>query len=506
MPRAGTGILNAQDYLPPPEREKRARRKREELIANGLTPDWFRHRKDKRLPNGLRVAVIGGGFAGLSAAWYLNELGVATTLFEASAEIGGRVKTDSAFVPKKVIELGAELIGENHALWGYLQQHFKLILDELTDDDAYEQRGLHVRMRFGDTELSKKQKAALQVSLAKPLAAIGAEAKLIHETSPWQSKDAQALDKKSVAARLDELVGRGSSLARSWFRFTLGNDNCADVEKQSYLGLLAAVSAARLGSDAQGMLGYWMSTETHRCRGGNYLLGFNLGGRLPDVRLRTTADRVHIDPSARRPVRIVSTVHNSAGVASEPQIDDYHFAVLAAPPSVWNAIKFDPPFKPQGWTIQHGNAVKFFSRYDLKFWEPANLAPSAKWDELGSVWEGTDKQGDKPDFDLTVFSGGPYVLPGNNYPSRLAALYPTGKPTGQRFVDWSTVPFIKTGYAVPGIGQVTSVSPNQITPHAERLFCAGEQTSPGFFGYMEGALQSGARAARDIVITASLPV
>ena len=37
------------------------------------------------------------------------------------------------------------------------------------------------------------------------------------------------------------------------------------------------------------------------------------------------------------------------------------------------------------------------------------------------------------------------------------------------------------------------------------LYFAGEQTSPGFFGYMEGALQSGGRAARDILHRVAVP-
>ena len=85
------------------------------------------------------------------------------------------------------------------------------------------------------------------------------------------------------------------------------------------------------------------------------------------------------------------------------------------------------------------------------------------------------------------------------YPAKVATLYPTGTPKDDRFIDWPNMPFIETGYAVPGLGQVTTIAPAQILPHKDRLYFAGEQTSTGFFGYMEGALQSGARAARDIV-------
>ena len=118
---------------------------------------------------------------------------------------------------------------------------------------------------------------------------------------------------------------------------------------------------------------------------------------------------------------------------------------------------------------------------------------------MGSLWEGTDKQAATPDFALSVFSGGPFVFAKADYPKQVATLYPTGTPKDNRFIDWPTMPLIETGYAVPGLGQVTTISPAQLIPHKERLYFAGEQTSTGFFGYMEGALQSGARAAHDIV-------
>ena len=48
------------------------------------------------------------------------------------------------------------------------------------------------------------------------------------------------------------------------------------------------------------------------------------------------------------------------------------------------------------------------------------------------------------------------------------------------------------------MGQVTTVGQALAEPHG-RMFFAGEQSHVPFFGYMEGALQSGARAAREII-------
>lgn len=520
MSRAGTRILDDKDYLDTEERNRRAQLKRVILRKERLTPGWFASRKDLCLPPRMRVAVIGAGFAGLAAAWYLTECGVKTTLYEASGRVGGRVRTDRSFVPGKIVEEGAELIGENHPLWGILADHFSLDLEELTDDEVYENAGLRVQTRFRSTDLTPQQKKELKASLKMPLAVICGEAQSISETKPWRSKDAATFDRMSVKQRLDKLPPPASPFARPWLEFTLANDNCADVSKQSYLGLLAAVSAARMpkkddgSSDAPGMLGYWMSTETHRCAGGNDLLADRIIHGLADLRLRTTVRLVKIENSFVPPVQIVSVEHDSSGTVIGHRSDDYDFVVLAAPPTVWGAITFAPQFNFASRTIQQGHAVKFLSRYATRSWEAGQLippgmsqplAPSAKWDELGSVWEGTDNQGTDPEFDLTVFSGGPHVLPAADYRSRMSVLYPAAKPNAERYVDWKTEPFIKTSYAIPGVGEMTTISPNQIVPHAQRLYFAGEQTSSGFFGYMEGALQSGARAARDIVMRSTLP-
>lgn len=488
------------NYLPPEERQKRAQAKREQAKARGLTPDWYK-KGPFYIPPTFKVAIIGAGFAGLSAAWYLNTCGVKTIIYEASGRLGGRVRTSRTFVQPKIVEDGAELIGENHALWGLHALRFNLKLQELTDDEA---KGLHVRTRFNGQDLTDAQKKGLDANLDKHFAMLGTLAREVDEITPWTTPQAKILDGKSIDQALDELQIRRNTLERTWLQFTLSNDNCASIGKQSFLGLLASISAARMGSDRLGMTGYWHSTETHRCDGGNDLLATKLAEGLPDLRLKRVVNAVRIDATMLTPVCINSLSYDGGGQLRSYR-DDVDMVILAIPPSVWNVINFEPEFNVVARTVQHGPAVKYMSRYTSRFWEATKTAPTAKWDELGSIWEGTDNQGNAPPFDLTVFSGGPYVLPEPEYAKRLALLYPPrqppeGVPVATQFIDWPKVPFIQTGYAVPGLGQVTTVMPRLFKPYAKCLYFAGEQCSPGFFGYMEGALQSGARAAREILL------
>jgi monoamine oxidase len=150
--------------------------------------------------------------------------------------------------------------------------------------------------------------------------------------------------------------------------------------------------------------------------------------------------------------------------------------------------------------MTHGPAVKYLNSFATAFWADAGLTPNALWDGIGSVWEGTDNQPVAPDaeFGLSVYSGGTFVLDQSSYPTQLASIFPGYAPVGERFVDWPNTPGVLTGYSVPAPGEVTTVGQALAEPHG-RMYLAGEQTWVPFFGYMEGALQSGARAAREII-------
>jgi|GEM_PF-1489865 len=78
------------------------------------------------------VVILGGGAAGLAAAYALKKRKVPFRVFEASSRIGGRVQTLRLFPEgEPVAELGAEFFESNHKLIFELAKEFSLTVTEI---------------------------------------------------------------------------------------------------------------------------------------------------------------------------------------------------------------------------------------------------------------------------------------------------------------------------------------------------------------------------------------
>jgi monoamine oxidase len=179
---------------------------------------------------------------------------------------------------------------------------------------------------------------------------------------------------------------------------------------------------------------------------------------------------------------------------------------LAAPPTTWGKIQFNPSL-PRALAPQMGHNVKYLAAVKGRFWKEKKLSPDSLTDGLVSMtWEGTDNQPDDAGACLNCFSGGPQAQQARDFPknkrdaeygAELEKLYPGFKDNfvGARFMDWPGEPWTLAGYSFPAPGQVTTVGP-LMRKGVGNLHFAGEHTSYKFVGYMEGALNSGAALAK----------
>src|SRR5947208_2779470 len=82
--------------------------------AAGLLAAYTRPTRAAASPNP-RIAVVGGGIAGLNATYLLSQAGFQVTCYEGSDHIGGRIQTAVDTVAQGITtELGGEFIDTSH--------------------------------------------------------------------------------------------------------------------------------------------------------------------------------------------------------------------------------------------------------------------------------------------------------------------------------------------------------------------------------------------------------
>ena len=450
----------------------------------------------------MSVAIIGGGFAGLMAGSLLAP-SFKVTVFEARDRVGGRVWTQVNEHGNRAIENGGELIGYNHPTWLSLAKKYDLGLTILTTEEAFAALNLDQPLSLGGKSLTDKQAERIYDEMKQAFRSIIADSrKMTNPNKPWTMPNAERFDAMSVA----DWIGRQrcSSRTKTAMAVEFANTNGAPVSQQSYLGLLSAVRGGAWHGKPDD---YFTQSETMKCERGNQMLAEKLADEIGRDRVRTST-----------PITDVKIGDGFVDVtpSDEPAIK-FDYVVLAVPPSLWagaapDDIRIDPPIPPQ-YRMSMGIAVKYLSELNSRFWFHNGLSPSGSSKAIGVTWDGTDNQLQLQGqtVELSVFSGGPAAETAINFPSpvdrrsfyqaELEKLYPgySGEVVGDpRFVCWPRDGWTKAGYSCPAPGEVTRIGPFLHRSYRKRLFFAGEHCCPAFYGYMEGALQSGAAAAAAI--------
>lgn len=429
-----------------------------------------------------RVIVIGAGFAGLACAHELLAAGYQVTVVEARRRVGGRVlsfndSSGTGFIPGRNVEGGAELIGLNHPTWQAYAERFKLPLLDVSESEAPPPIFLQGRM------LNDEEGARLYEEMDAALAAFTADAADIDAEQPWRSPKAEHWDFTTPAGRLGAV--EATPLAKYATTVQLAADNAVPADRQSYLGLLAAIKGG-------GLERYWTHSETHRCRGGNQSLAFALAAAVGDGNILLGTPVAAIDVTA----------HIARVTFADGRVLEADEVVLAIPPSLWDGIMFTPDL-PRALRPQMGLAMKYLTQVRSRFWEGEGRSPDAFSDgPLSMTWESTDGQGGDGGVGLTGFTGGPACARfledrAATGPRELERLYPAFKDqlVQDRVMAWPRDPWTRAGYSFPAPGQVMAHGPT-LHDGLGRLHFAGEHACYQFCGYMEGALYSGASLAK----------
>ena len=432
-----------------------------------------------------RVIVVGAGFSGLVAAYELVSAGLDVQVVEARNRVGGRVLSFRDFVPGKVVEGGAELIGSNHVLWQAYAKRFGLDMNPMTEDEK-----LADPVVVDGRRLSAADAKALFEEMDAAFATMNDDARKVTDADrPWLADDAQALDLKTVGAWVRGLTC--SDTCRGAIDAMLTADNGVRTEWQSYLGHLAMVKGG-------GVEAFWTDSELFRCKQGNQLLAERLADGIGRNRIALKTPATHVTTS-------------SSGVRvrlADGRTLEGDQVVVAVPPNTWNRIAFDPVL-PAHIQPQVGANVKFLMRVKSEFWSRASVSPNLlSTGPVQMTWHQTENQ-KGPGMCLNAFSGGPAADEVRSWTSEertrryMQVLSPIYKALPSsivqtRFMDWPSDPWVKGSYSFPAPGQIVRVGATLWEGIGGRLQFAGEHCAYAFPGYMEGALHAGAAAARRI--------
>ncbi len=435
----------------------------------------------------LDVIVIGGGFAGLTAAYHLSAAGVRVLLLEARERLGGRAYTvldEARGIP---IELGAEFIHGTPPEIFTLARQAKLVMMELKGE--YWLAEGHSIQNDSDDDGTDVIFAGLD-GLTEDMSFQKFVQTQFSETD-WEQARASAISfvegyHAARAERISALAAREMDRA--------GQSIQSEMDFKLAAGYGALVEWLRVQLEQAGV-------------------EIRMGTVVREI--RWTKGHVHLEVEA-----VDSTAKSSYEAARA--IITLPLGVLKAGADEPGGVRFSPDLVDKRAAMQQidmGEAARITLRFRRRFWEePLPIAkPSGKPlfllidHSYFPVWW-TPTPLDWPI--LTGWSGGARAskLRGESEHiwmdqavDALSQLFGLAPETIRDEIeavyrhDWMSDPFTRGAYSYPVVGGLNAAQV-LAEPTADTLFFAGEAThSGGHMGTVHGAIATGERAARQVL-------
>jgi monoamine oxidase len=445
------------------------------------------------------VLIIGAGAAGLAAARDLGRAGREVIVLEARDRIGGRVFTDRDTDSPVPIELGAEFVhGKAPELW-QIATAANLQLYEVSERHWY----------FEEGKVSKSGEFWRKIdALASEMKSAGRD-QLLKEFLDSLPDDSDTRRAKAMLVRYVE------------------GFHAANIERIGIRGLVKATEAAdEIEGDKAFRLvdGYDSLMQAMRADAESHGAKFHLNTIVKQV--RWSGEQVEISCEAHPNGGTNDSASSKTEFAVSHVIVTIPLGVLKSKPGESGAIHFTPELPREKQTaiegLRMGNVVKINLLFRERFWETVKL------------WDADARAVDFREAGFFHCPDAPLPTWWTQLPIRAPLLVGwTGGPGADRMIDdgaamldqaieslgrifnlsrpqilaqlqaasahdWRNDPFSRGAYAyVP----VNGLELQRILaqPIANKLFFAGEAMSVGHIGTVHGAIQTGQRAAREIL-------
>jgi monoamine oxidase len=435
--------------------------------------------------SGVSVLVAGAGLAGLAAARDLLGLGAQVTVVDARERVGGRVWTlRDGFGESQHAEAGADLIDETQTAIRAIASELGLKMTRILSSGwGY--------VRPDDRGRPRIMRRGVMRGWDRLARIIGEQSKPYQLAEKrWDSPIAAQIGRRSVAQWLDE-VGADEELrstAVGLRGFFLG-----DPEELSLLALVDQFAS----NDAP------VPGRMYRIAGGNDRLATSLADPLGD-RLKLSTELVAVSQRGRG---VRASLKHRRQVA-QLQCD---YVVFAVPASLLRRIPITPALPQQQHEaigrLKYGRVTKTLLQFSKRFWRvpgrPRAFGSPMPW---GAVWDANEDQRGRGGI-LSLMAGGSAsdqtraITTRDGAAALVRALDWLGSD-GAELVNWKQIvwdddPWARGGYAFFDPTFDPALRDWLPRPFG-RLFFAGEHTSIAWQGYMNGAIESGRRAAAEL--------
>jgi len=439
---------------------------------------------------GVKVLVAGAGLAGLAAGRDLVAAGADVTVVDARDRVGGRVWTiRNGFAENQHAEAGGDMIDEaQHEIRQLCQELDLRLVRILRGGFGYVRPDRTGKPRIVGRDVSRGWER-LASELRDPIRTY----RLAEQR--WDTPIAADIARRSSAEWLDRMRADDDLRAavtgmRGFF--------LADPDELSLLALVDQFA----GQDE------W-PWNMYRIDGGNDRLTTALADGLGS-RIRLQSELVAI---AHRGSIVRASIRHRGSVAQLSA--DYLIAAL--PATTMRRVGITPALPAAQHEaiarLKYGRATKTLLQFSSRFWRvPGRPRAFGSPLPFGAVWEGNEDQRGRAGI-LSLLAGGSasdasQAMVARGGAQALAeALDWLGskraEPMGFRQIPWEADPLARGGYAFFDPGFDPALRPWLARP-AGRLFFAGEHTSVKWQGYMNGAVESGRRAAAEVIATQQL--
>ncbi len=441
------------------------------------------------------IIIVGAGFAGLTAARKLKEAGKSILLLEARNRVGGRVET-KYLDEHTCLDLGGQWVGPTQDKIYELIEEFGI--ETFPTYDAGKST-LYLNKRIKTFHgLNPKIGLFPLLELGRVLHKLEKAAEKVDLERPWQTPNAAFLDSITLGFWLQKQ-----------FKFSKGRLFLESALETVYahglseISLLVALFYIKSGTSLENIMGFKDGAQQDRIVGGAQSIANKLGELLKDeLHLNVPVDRIEQNKAS------VTVIGKNFSYKAKK-------VVVAIPPALASRIQYDPilPARRDQFTqrMPMGSVIKCYAIYETPFWRKVGKNGLVLTDENSPFQMIVDNSPNNGKIGiLTGFTlanrarklmGLTETARGQLFLKELVKFFGPKAAKSIQYLDksWADEEWSRGCYGgIMPPGVCTSYT-DALRKPCGYIHWAGTETATRWNGYIDGAIRSGERVAKEVI-------